>query len=384
MEKHLRIWIAVALLLPVAVAISGCGKSVEEQIQEQLELGQRYLTEMNYEEAIVAFQKVIELDPKNIDGYRNLGDTYEVLAGTAGSEAGEEVPAGIAGSEAGEEAAAGTADSGTGEDEYYRLAMEAFEKVMELDAADSHACERLLVIYKYFGDLDKLRHLLETGQETQSGETETELSDLKTCLELIQRLSDLCAAGDIEQVFDIMQTEDYGKLQKFAEEMKYPAFVMEGGRGLGIYNVQTRNYGSSMIYYGDFHDELREGAGYWIGYLDGNNYQAYGDWRNDLPEGHQTVREWNGNLNETVSIRQISGTVARGLWDGEAVWEFERKDGRQDSWMVNFTNGKWVILHREEDGEYTVSDTYTGSGESSPRLSTENPDKLQGIEGFLP
>ena len=57
-----------------------CGKSIEKQIAEQMELGQKYLEEMNYEEAVVAFQKVIELDDRNVEAYLGLGQVYEKQA----------------------------------------------------------------------------------------------------------------------------------------------------------------------------------------------------------------------------------------------------------------------------------------------------------------
>lgn len=44
-----------ALFLLMAVLLIGCGKSVKKQITEQLELGNKCLTEANYEQAIVAF-----------------------------------------------------------------------------------------------------------------------------------------------------------------------------------------------------------------------------------------------------------------------------------------------------------------------------------------
>ena len=46
------------------------------QIAEQLELGNKYLTESDYEQAIVAFNKVIELDPKQVIAYEKLADSY--------------------------------------------------------------------------------------------------------------------------------------------------------------------------------------------------------------------------------------------------------------------------------------------------------------------
>ncbi len=56
----------IFLIASVSVIIMACGKSVEEQISEQLELGKRYLMEGNYEEAIVVFDKAIDLEPNTI------------------------------------------------------------------------------------------------------------------------------------------------------------------------------------------------------------------------------------------------------------------------------------------------------------------------------
>ncbi|WP_312832224.1 tetratricopeptide repeat protein [Sedimentibacter saalensis] len=46
-------------------------------MDEQLSLGQKYLNELNYENAIIAFQKIIEVDPKNVPAYLGLADAYE-------------------------------------------------------------------------------------------------------------------------------------------------------------------------------------------------------------------------------------------------------------------------------------------------------------------
>lgn len=44
--------------------------------QEQFELGQRYLSEGNYEEAVLAFAAAVEIDPKQVDAYIALAEIY--------------------------------------------------------------------------------------------------------------------------------------------------------------------------------------------------------------------------------------------------------------------------------------------------------------------
>ncbi len=44
--------------------------------EESLELGTKYLAEMNYEQAIIQYQKLIDLEPKNEEGYLGLAKAY--------------------------------------------------------------------------------------------------------------------------------------------------------------------------------------------------------------------------------------------------------------------------------------------------------------------
>ena len=67
------------LLLIFTVIISllfGC-KSKEARVQEQIDLGSKYMAELDYESAIVALNKAIEIDPKNVDTYKMLAEVYE-------------------------------------------------------------------------------------------------------------------------------------------------------------------------------------------------------------------------------------------------------------------------------------------------------------------
>ena len=50
--------------------------SPSRQFQHQLDLGYKYLEELNYEPAIAAFEAAIEIDPKNANPYYGLVDAY--------------------------------------------------------------------------------------------------------------------------------------------------------------------------------------------------------------------------------------------------------------------------------------------------------------------
>ena len=71
--KRIKIIFVLAL---VGVLLIGC-KSKEARVQEQLDLGFKYMAELDYESAIVALNKAIKIDPKNVDAYKMLAEVYE-------------------------------------------------------------------------------------------------------------------------------------------------------------------------------------------------------------------------------------------------------------------------------------------------------------------
>ena len=72
--KRICSWL---LTLVLVLGLCACGQSAEAKWQEQYDLGMRYLSEGNYEEAIIAFTAAIEIDPKQPDAYEGLADVYE-------------------------------------------------------------------------------------------------------------------------------------------------------------------------------------------------------------------------------------------------------------------------------------------------------------------
>lgn len=68
-----------ALLTTLALILGLCACSTKNELttwQEQFDLGARYLSEGNYEAAILAFTAAIEIDPKQADAYIGLADAY--------------------------------------------------------------------------------------------------------------------------------------------------------------------------------------------------------------------------------------------------------------------------------------------------------------------
>ena len=66
----------IAILGALILLLTACAQSTEAQWQEQYDLGVRYLSEGNYEEAIIAFAAAIEIDPNRAEAYVGRGDAY--------------------------------------------------------------------------------------------------------------------------------------------------------------------------------------------------------------------------------------------------------------------------------------------------------------------
>ncbi len=69
-------------LLILVLLFTACGKSSEGKWQEQYDLGMQYLTDGDYEAAIVAFTAAIEIDPKETSAYIGRGNAYALSGDT--------------------------------------------------------------------------------------------------------------------------------------------------------------------------------------------------------------------------------------------------------------------------------------------------------------
>jgi len=69
-KKRAHIVIALCLVL----VLCACGAS---KLEKQLDLGAKYLEELDYDNAIAAYTAAIEVDPANIDAYVGLAKAYE-------------------------------------------------------------------------------------------------------------------------------------------------------------------------------------------------------------------------------------------------------------------------------------------------------------------
>lgn len=122
-------WIALIFIM-AAVILTACGMSKEARWQEQYDLGMQYLTDGNYEEAIVAFAAAIEIEPNQALAYIGRGDAY----------------------------------IGSGEtDENLTAALADYQQAIELDAGNADAYLGMADAYIRRGEFGQAEEILRTG-----------------------------------------------------------------------------------------------------------------------------------------------------------------------------------------------------------------------------
>ena len=293
--------VSILLCCVLIITATACQKpEVPLTAAELLDLGEKYLLELDYEQALVQFLKVIEVEPMNARAYLAAAEAY--------------------------------------------LAMGDEEKAIAILQQGLEQIPTNQDIIKMLDGLLYERQRTVLAQESN---------------QILTELASLCAVQDYDKVFERMQTDSFAKIAELSKFLNRP-YIAETEYGkIGVYEVNSEKYGNFMIYYGDYRNYIREGSGVWLGYFDGNNYFANCEWKSDIPNGDATVREWNTGLNESVVYRLISGHIINGFWDGDVNWNFEREAETSIN-MVYFDNGKWIVTgttHSEKD-PYVSGDIY--------------------------
>ena len=85
-KNKIILTVAIALALVIAGGFFISAVTTNIRASNQVDLGMRYLTEGKYEEAILAFEQAIQIDPRSIDARVGLGKVYMELKQFADAE----------------------------------------------------------------------------------------------------------------------------------------------------------------------------------------------------------------------------------------------------------------------------------------------------------
>lgn len=71
--------VAIIVICTIVFVLLTGRESPTKKVAELLDLGNKYLTEQDYEQAVVVFREVIDIDPRCEEAYRGLADVYVAM-----------------------------------------------------------------------------------------------------------------------------------------------------------------------------------------------------------------------------------------------------------------------------------------------------------------
>ena len=367
----------LAAMLVVFGLLTGCGKSVEKQIAEQLELGNKYLTESDYEQAIVAFNRVIELDPKSLEAYCMLSEIYMQQGSYEESlklvEKAEEIY--------------GSLENKTEVDEtWYKRICANVESEIENYAVSSDESEFDFLKDNFSEKLESIKY--PDKYLNQMSDDMKEINQEYT--EKLKYLYDNFKDSDLEAIsdffrhhigyYDLEGREDgeHIHISAFIEsDMYYGKKIYYGETnalgypdGFGVAMCEDNGVTYNCTYFGSWENGKRSGHGILfatdltgaVDYYDGN-------WEDDKPNGAGVVYDetmavnidpWR-YLDEISQYYKYEGNFVDGLYDGDfnvehVTPEEDSRIGHAAELRFSFTMGKANGLPAGTEGLVAIKD----------------------------
>lgn len=167
--KRILIIVSMVVLL---MELCSCGQEADVPTwQEQYDLGVRYLSEENYQEAILAFTAAIEIDPKRPEAFIGRGDAYMGIASGVSDD-----------------------PQNTEFTEACSAAESDYQTALQLDKLLVSVYSKLADLYLLLGDKEAARAILEQGYAATADEA------------LSQRLEELNPPEEISETVTVEGT----------------------------------------------------------------------------------------------------------------------------------------------------------------------------------
>lgn len=381
MKWFMRLMCTVLLVC----SLVACGKSVEKQILEQLELGQKYLEELDYENAIVAFSKAIELEPRTKTAYQQLARAYE---GTGNSELAVEVLEqgfSLFPDEDVRQELIGAYVTAVSE---YRdnseQVIRCYTRLIELEPVHVEHYLKLAEEYLNAGDVEKALETLHEGKEKTGDERILQkLEEVKArqeSREAAEKNAQALAEHEavLQELFTLYELDEWQELGEYIWSAEYESLVnsitepcfyeVENGLYIGI--------GADAIYFGEVNHGVREGHGMSIlssmsrrtGRISVERYE--GRWKDGYPNGE-------GEVIIADSLR-VTGNYKDGYEDGDMVM-YDTFDEETVVFRYHSDDGVPVKLADMPDDPEVYIFSYGPNGED---ISIEYGRKY-GVWGFM-
>ena len=301
--------ISMLLTFAMILTLCACGKKSGGSWQEQYDLGVRYLSEGNYEEAVIAFTAAIEIDPKRAEAFLGRGSAY------------------IGAGETAENLAAAQAD---------------YEKALELDDTNAEAYLSLADVYIRQGEYDKAQELLRQALDRTGGD---------------ERIADKLAElenGDV--------TDSQGRIRRSmyyngsGDLIGWFSYTYNGhDEGRNVRTVTAFDAAGNQTAYGENTWESTENGG------KGTNYGEYVDedslWlqRMDFEEIYQD----DGGAVEERTYYDRDGTAS---WRGRNYYDANYHCTRSENLDLDGNLTDFIVFEYDENGNNIRYSQYMADG----------------------
>ncbi|MBQ7535579.1 MAG: hypothetical protein IJT43_08175 [Stomatobaculum sp.] len=349
----------LVFLLCISAMLSACRESPEVMMEKQLDLGRKYLEDQNYDEAMLAFQLVIDLNPKVLEAYEGIAEVYS-------SRGKDRDVARVL--EQGMDAVGKENIS----EKDWDIILNLYRGVAEQAEAGRNR-ERAIELY---GRMLELREDTEISarleilkeEERKAAELENRKNEL---MDMARAMAEAVTWGTDYDFHNksILSAEFDDLTSSLTEPYVFPT---ENGNYIGVYQ-------GGYIYSGAMSGTTRKGHGIWF----------YGDtkmitvvdtmWDNDLPNGQATIETM---INEAKLVKEADHTYALktaervplkdGVYEGDAsiIWIMDSGNCNHQ-WEVTYSGG----LMQPVDGENAALCKKCGA----PLHADEDVKKLEGI-----
>ncbi len=375
----MRVITEVIVAAGLSLLLSACSQqTVEISFQERLDLGQKCLTEMDYEQAVIELTKAISVDAKSIEAYKMLSEAYSGLGlYEKAAEASLEtilMQTPQAGTEAWDADVSGfieqlekvedpgqadlLAEMAYAQTNDSRFLMYLFtskgkqrdfdgisrlinEAEMIIDGMHDEYLETLLQSFYDDKDYDAMKTLVDVVGETKVS------PGIPLILNLLTSYNENGQDGIVdflEGFFD--RGEELPDIEASSEVYVGDKDEMGRRNGFGICYYGPDVKPDSRIYAGYWKDDLRSGDG--RAYKRAN-YRIQCNWEEDYPEGEVTI------LQENITVL---GTLRK---------------GHVATSMNLYENGTWTAVH-------CTADSTKDTGYSFQTVKMEKPGTCHHVE----
>ena len=268
MKRLVVLLVALALVLGLVACSSNTASW-----QEQYDLGIRYLSEGNYEEAILAFTAAIEIDPKRAEGYVGRGDAYMQLGRLEEAQADYEQawqldPEDV---DTAEKLVDTLIQQGKLEE-----AADLLEDLIEKNPSNPDYYDKLADIYDQLNQPDKAEEVLQNGVEQTGDENlEEKLNEAQSGIPPLPEDGIQREVREISSGEELMEYASANELKNLELRLGDGDYNVDGLMFMGAENVSIVGTGSTRLI-------SASGAETIISLFDCDNFVLYG-----LVMGHE-------------------------------------------------------------------------------------------------